>query len=113
MCPSERVGSSKRIIHYTILAQRLCVWEIKLGERELIWCEDCAPIELWFWIFISMGNRSTVSGSGSLALAFFIHSLWVVFRIDNRSNYAELSKALSTSVEMSMTWITPGSLCLI
>jgi hypothetical protein len=48
------------------------------------------------------------------ALAFFIHSLWVVFRgIDNRSNYVELSKALSTSVEMSMTWITPGSLCLI
>jgi hypothetical protein len=49
-----------------------------------------------------------VSGSGSLALAFFIHSLWVVFRlgIDNRSNYAELSKALSTSVEMSMTLIT-------
>jgi hypothetical protein len=62
-----------------------------------------------------MGSRSTVSGSGSLALAFFIPSLWVVFRlgIDNRSNYAKLSNAVSTSVEMSMTWITPGSLCLI
>jgi len=62
-----------------------------------------------------MGSRSTVSGSGSLALAFFIPSLWVVFRlgIDNRSHYVELSKALSTSVEMSTTWITPGSQCLI
>jgi hypothetical protein len=102
--PKWRVGSLKRIYPLHNISTKIVGLETKIV---------CVR-DQWFWIFISMGSRSSVSGSGSLALTFFVHWLWVVFRlgINNRSNYAELSKALSTSVEMSTTWITPGSLCL-
>jgi hypothetical protein len=110
--PKWRVGSLKRIIY---------CWQIRLGERELIWCLSHVCTTLWRlrtnWsvildIHISGEHihciRLWQSGTGCLALALFIHSLWAVFRlrIDNRSNYEQLSKPLSTSVKTSTSWIT-------
>jgi hypothetical protein len=45
--PKWKGRKFKNNYHYTILAERLCVWAIRIGERELIWWLSPVSITLW------------------------------------------------------------------